>query len=150
MTVRKRRKKNKLRGQRTHGHGGTKNRRGSGVRGGTGRAGSHKHKFTKYFADFGKGIILKPKNKIKAINLQTIEAKKDAWLKKGLLTKEEDYIVIDGKKIGFDKILSKGRISFKAVVRNMQVTENAREKIEQMEGGIEEKTEKEKGESNVN
>ena len=53
MVVRRRKKKNKLRGQRTHGGGGTKNRRGAGCRGGVGKAGSHKHKFSKYYVEFG-------------------------------------------------------------------------------------------------
>ena len=53
MTIRKRKKKNKLRGHRTHGKGDTKNHRGAGSRGGVGRAGSHKHKFTKYYGEFG-------------------------------------------------------------------------------------------------
>ena len=53
MVVRKRRKVNKQLGERTHGHGDTKNWRGSGNRGGVGRAGSHKHKFSKYWMTFG-------------------------------------------------------------------------------------------------
>ena len=59
MVVRKRRKKNKQRGERTHGHGNTKNKRGAGSRGGVGKAGSHKHKYSKYYDSFGKSGTLK-------------------------------------------------------------------------------------------
>ena len=74
MTVRKRKKKNILRGHRTHGHGDTKNGRGAGSRGGVGRAGSHKHKFTKYAGEFGiekKQVIGKPIGP--SMNLDQIE-----------------------------------------------------------------------------
>ena len=62
MPERTRRKKNKLRGNRTHGKGNTKNHRGAGSKGGRGRAGSHKHKFSKYYKTFGKhGFVRKNK-----------------------------------------------------------------------------------------
>ena len=68
MVVRKRRKKNRMRGSRTHGCGGTKQKRGSGGRGGVGLAGGHKHKFSLYYADhFGEKSGLKPKDKGKAM-----------------------------------------------------------------------------------
>ena len=55
MVVRRRKKRvNKMLGQRTRGNGDTKRRRGAGSRGGRGLAGSHKHKYSKYAGKFGK------------------------------------------------------------------------------------------------
>ena len=134
MTVRKRKKKNKLRGHRTHGKGDTKRKRGAGSRGGRGRAGSHKHKYSIYYKDFGGKIKLKPKKKGIALNLKDV--------KKELLKKEGAYYLLDGKKLKIAKILGRGTINFKLKVRNVALTKVAREKI-QKAGGI---VEEEKGE----
>ena len=139
MVVRRSRKREKLRGQRTHGHGNTKNRRGGGSRGGRGQAGSHKHKFNLYFDFFGsERKRIKPKQKIKAINLGQLvqQLPKLAELKK--VEKHGNGFVIDGQKIGFDKILSMGAIQEKLVVKNMRVSKKAREKILKAGGKIEE------------
>ena len=105
MVVRKRRKKNKVRGNRTHGGGGTKNRRGSGNRGGVGRAGSHKHKFSLYYMDFGVKRTFKAGPKDEAVNLEYVSSKVDEWLTEGKAKKENDTVILDGSALGFDKVL---------------------------------------------
>ena len=125
MVVRKRRRVNKLRGRRTHGAGDTKNRRGAGSRGGRGRAGSHKHKFSKYWMTFGMKRKLKAKRKLIAVNVQEIYKFLD------------DKDVLDGKVKGIGKILGKGELKKKITVRNVKVTGQAAEKIIAAGGKIE-------------
>jgi len=115
MTVRRRRKKNKLRGQRTMGAGGTKNRRGAGSRGGRGKAGSRKHKI----ATFGvktKKYRLKPEIKMKEINLGELDKKLDMLVAKGKVIKEGDKYVVD-KKSGYGKVLSRGETKKEIVLK---------------------------------
>jgi len=126
MVVRKRRRVNKLRGNRTHGGGDKKNRRGAGSRGGRGRAGSHKHKFSKYWMTFGMKRKLKAKKRLESVNLQEIDKYLD---EKG---------VIDGKAKGIGKIIGKGELKRKIIARNVRVSKIAAEKIIAAGGKIEE------------
>lgn len=119
------RKVDRLRGKRTHGHGNTKNARGSGCTGGKGRAGSTKHKFTKYYVDFGQRISLKPKPKLKTITLEALS---------GIISTKTE---INLKELGYDKILGKGNITKAIIFKNAQATEMAKEKIEKAGGKIE-------------
>lgn len=125
MVVRKRRKKHRLRGNRTHGKGNTKNKRGSGIRGGVGKAGSHKHKYSKYWKEFGVKKNLKAKRRLEAVNLEDVE-RNLSWGNE-----------IDGKKLGFSKVLGKGFLSRKVVFRNVSVSKKAKEKIEKFGGIVE-------------
>jgi len=122
-------KVDRLRGKRTHGKGNTKNKRGAGNQGGAGRAGSFKHKFTKYQVIVGKRKLvsprLGPKDKPKAITLHDLNSY--------LLNKD----VIDLKEIGFQKILGTGNLTKKVTIKNALVTKVAREKIEKLGGVIE-------------
>ena len=137
MVVRKRRKKNKMRGNRTHGAGDTKHRRGAGSRGGRGRAGSHKHKYSLYYKDFGVKRKLKPKAKAESVNLEFISGKIPAWIENGKAKKEGGLVIINGKVLGFGKILGGGNISEKIKVLNAAVSEKAAEKISRAGGLVE-------------
>ncbi|PIN85814.1 MAG: 50S ribosomal protein L15 [Candidatus Diapherotrites archaeon CG11_big_fil_rev_8_21_14_0_20_37_9] len=129
MVVRQRRKKNKLRGHRYHGGGDTKNRRGAGSRGGVGRAGSHKHKFSKYYADFGTKRKLKVQEKAIAFNLGYISDHMDDWVTAGKAKSENGFIVLNGTELGFGKILGTGNIKGRIKVENVALTKKAAEKI---------------------
>lgn len=137
MVERKRRKKNKLRGNRSHGWGNVKNRRSGGSTGGRGRAGSWKHKKLMY-RDEVKEPKLKMKKRGTAVNLSWIEEKLDNLLKQKLVTKDEDYFVIDGKALGITKVLSSGKVNHKYLVKNIKLSEKARTKITEADGEIEE------------
>jgi large subunit ribosomal protein L15 len=139
MVNRRRKKKNKLRGHRTHGHGDTKNRRGAGSRGGRGRAGSHKHKYSKYYMDFGgkKAMKAKPK-KNDAVNVGELDGLINEWMKNELVQKENDYYVIDGRILKIAKILGKGTPKNKYLLKNVRVTNSARKKLEASGSKIEE------------
>ena len=155
MVVRRRKKKNKLRGNRTFGQGNTKRRRGSGSRGGTGRAGSHKHKFSKYYVDFGVKRKLKAKEKGEAINLGQLNELLPRFLVEQKAEKKGNMIVVDGKKMGIAKLLGAGKIEEKVLVRNVSLSGRAKEKIEAAGGKIEvtegagEKGEKSEGKINA-
>jgi len=131
MTVRKRKRKNKLRAQRTHGSGNTKNRRGAGSRGGRGRAGSQKHKFNLYVKSFGKErkqII--GKKKPEAINLDLLVQLLPKWIIEKKAEKTAEGIVIDGKKIGYQKLLGKAHVlKEKLILKNLTASKKAAEKI---------------------
>ena len=119
------RKIDRLRGNRNHGKGNTKNNRGSGCKGGKGRAGSFKHKFTKYYVTIGTKITQKPKPKPRTINLGDLD----------LLVKNKTEINL--KELGYDKILAKGKLTKKLIIKNAVATEKAKEQIEKMGGKIE-------------
>lgn len=147
MTVRKRRKKNKLRGNRTHGKGDTKNKRGAGSRGGRGRAGSHKHKYSIYYGVFGtEKKKLRGKTRLPAINIEEIPRNIPEWEKQGLLEKTGKGFLLDGKKIRVSKIIGRGTASFPIFLKNVSVSAKAKKKIEQAGGKILETEEEEKAE----
>ncbi|MBU2100937.1 uL15 family ribosomal protein [Candidatus Micrarchaeota archaeon] len=137
MVVRRRKKTNKLRGKRHHGKGNTKNRRGSGIRGGVGKAGSHKHKYSKYYTEFGIKIRLKPKDKGDNINISELENYLEKKLKKELVAKNNEVFVVDGKKCGLHKILGRGNTKIKVETKNVKVTPDAKTKIETAGGKTE-------------
>lgn len=136
MTIRKVRKKNKLRGHRVHGKGDTKNKRGAGSRGGRGRAGSHKHKYSLYYKDFGHKIRLKPTTGENAISLATLDSKIYTWVEKDKIQQKDGLYIIDGVMLGFSKVIAKGNISHKIEVINASVSEKAKEKIIAIGGNV--------------
>ncbi len=133
----KRKKKEKLRGKRSHGKGNTKNKRGAGSRGGRGKAGSKKHKFTKYYTEFGNKKKLKPKTRGKAINLNDV----NLLIEKKDFEKQNEFIIFDGEKLKISKILSKGTLNQKVLFKNINASKKAVEKINNSGSKIEEKEE---------
>ncbi len=137
MVVRRRKKTNKVRGNRYHGKGNTKNRRGSGIRGGVGKAGSHKHKYSKYYTEFGTKKRLKPKEKKDTVNLSQLEDYLNKKLEKKLIKKENNVFIVDGKKAGLQKILGRGNTKIKIQAVNVKATQDAKQKIEELGGKLE-------------
>ena len=131
MVVRKRKKSNKKRGGRTQ-HGNTKNWRGGGSQGGHGRAGSHKHKYSKYYMTFGVKVRMARKTKpLTAINLSALNALIPVWLEKKRCEKTKDGVIaVDGQKVGIGKILGAGKLDFEVEFKNVSFSEKARAKIE--------------------
>ena len=145
MTTYKTRKNRKMRGSHTHGWGAKKKHRGAGSRGGRGMAGTGKRgdakkpciwKNTKYFGKYG---FTRPKKiivKIKAINLKTIEQRLESLLSKKLIEKKNDSYVIDLKKLGFNKVLSTGKITKKFIIKCDYASKKAIDKIKKSGGSI--------------
>ncbi|GBC74994.1 50S ribosomal protein L15 [archaeon HR06] len=126
------RKSRKLRGSRTVGCGRVGQHRKSGSRGGKGKAGLHKHKWTwtvKYAKDHFKKDDFKPPNRkiIKRwINLDQLEE----------IAKTLNKTEIDLSELGYDKLLGKGNITraYKVLVNNC--SSKAKEKIEKIGGEV--------------
>ncbi|MCS7367970.1 MAG: 50S ribosomal protein L15 [archaeon YNP-WB-062] len=138
MVVRREKKSRKLRGSRYMGYGGTQHR-GSGQRGGFGKAGLHKHKWSyilKYDRDyFGKHGFKTPKSikEIdKPINLREIEE----MINKGKIsgTEKDGRLVIDVTQFGYTKVLGAGRLTKPIIVKARSFTEKAAEKIKEAGG----------------
>lgn len=144
MTVNKRKKVNRLRGSRSHGHGFRKKPRGAGHRGGRGNAGSgkradqNKPSFWKDVDYFGKHGFIKQGvvTKINAVNTDYLEkniemlvSEKKAELKNGVYE-------IDLGKLGYNKLLCKGFISRKFNITCLRASKGAKEKIEAAGGSL--------------
>ncbi|MEM5853278.1 MAG: uL15m family ribosomal protein [Candidatus Aenigmatarchaeota archaeon] len=128
--VRKEKKHRKFRGRRTY-HGSHKKARGGGSRGGRGKAGYHKHKWSyvvKYEPNhFGKtGFVPIRKKRIKSINLEELER----------IAEERNLEEIDLRELGFDKLLGKGNISRPLTVKARFFSKKAIEKIEKVGGKV--------------
>jgi len=117
------------RGSRTHGYGRVGQHRKSGDRGGYGLAGLRKHKrfyMMKYMPDhFGKhGFVSRFKRK-RSISISDLES----FVNKGI-TK------INLIELGYDKLVSKGKISVPVEVITKEATERAINKIESVGGKV--------------
>jgi large subunit ribosomal protein L15 len=127
MVERQRRKKNKVRGERTHSKGGTKNNRGAGTRGGRGNAGSNKQKFHTLNRVKPIKYRLKPKTEKIAVSLGTLDSIIERLVEKGKVKEEKGMFVID-ENSGYEKILSQGKITKKLLVK-INTSKEAAEKI---------------------
>jgi large subunit ribosomal protein L15 len=137
MVINKRKKNSRQRGSHTHGCGSMKKRRGKGNKGGAGMAGTGKRgdakkpmiwKDPKYFGKYG----FKKKNireNIIPINLSYFEEKLDKLVAKKLVEKQGDTYIIDVKKLGFNKVLSQGKLKNKYKITSPRFSKEAAEKI---------------------
>lgn len=129
---RTKKKSTKSRGSR-YGRGNTKNGRGSGCRGGVGKAGSFMHKFSqmlKYYPEqFDvSGFHCPTTKKVKEINVFEI----NNLAKKGELTQKEGKYSFE-----FDgKVLGDGEISVPVLVKAKAASKSAVEKIKKAGGEI--------------
>jgi len=127
MTTRFRKKVRKYRGLTYHGGGAKKKRRGKGSRGGRGFAGMHKHKFslvtTKMPEWYGKKGFYSHIKKDRTININ--EAVKLA-----------EGNEINLAKLGYSKLLSKGRPDKAYTIKVGSYSSKAKEKIESSGGKI--------------
>jgi large subunit ribosomal protein L15 len=137
--ARAKRKIRKKRGSRTCGGGSHKKHRGAGNRGGTGLAGTHKHKMTwvikyssSHFGRHGFKLPKELKEKTRAINVGELEMlARDHGVKKG------KKVTLDLSSLGYTKVLGKGRVTTSLVVIAHSFTEKAIQKIESAGGKAE-------------
>lgn len=143
MVVNKRKKFSRQRGSWTHGWGAKKKHRGAGHRGGKGMAGSGKRADSKkpslwkerYFGKLGfkkKGI----KREIKSINISYLEEHLDELLSKKLISKEDNFYVIDILKLGYNKLLGDGKVNNKLKVKTKYASKNSINKIKNSGGEV--------------
>lgn len=130
MVVRKRKKITKQRGKKWHGYGSKKKHRGAGSRGGRGKAGMFKHKkilAIKTGHQFGKrGFKIPEKKRIKVINLRDLDK----------LTGKLGKTEIDLKQLGYQKVVSHGKLTKPITVKVEKITERAKNKIEEVGGKV--------------
>ncbi len=127
MTARFRKKTSRQRGSKTHGWGAKKKHRGAGSRGGRGQAGLMKHKKSWMIKNdpnhFGRIGFKKPERKkpcsINLIELDSMEGNE-----------------FDLRKLGYDKLLSRGNITRPITVTVESATPKAIEKIEKAGGKV--------------
>jgi len=130
----KKKKTSKKRGSKFHGYGrGAAHHKGAGNRGGRGRAGSGKRGDAKkpsfWHLPTGKqGFSSKNRMKIKAINLEDVQKNLSAWAAQGVAVKNPNGFSLDLGKIGYDKLLGKGKISTKTGAKLLIVTDFASKK----------------------
>ena len=130
-----------MRGSRTIGGGSSKKRRGAGHRGGRGMAGGHKHMWSwmvKYDPDhYGKSGFKRPQKtvyKFNPINLEFLDEKLEELVSDGIAEKKEGKIIVDVSKLGYNKVLGKGRITKPAIIKSPKFSQSAIEKIEEAGG----------------
>jgi len=140
MVVRKDRKVRRQRGSRVYGWGTVGQHRKSGMRGGYGAAGFHKHKWsyvTTYDKDhFGKDGFVRPDAvtvEVRAINVGAIAAVIQG---KVLAQDEKGRAVLDMSSMGIDKLLGGGKIDFPLVIKVTGITELAKKKIADAGGEV--------------
>lgn len=140
MVVRRERKVRRQRGSRLYGWGTIGQHRKSGMRGGFGNAGLHKHKWSwavKYGDDhFGKDGFVRPAavmREVPAINVGSIQS-----LIEGKVVEKDDKgrAVIDLASMGYEKLLGGGKIDFPVVIKAGKVTDLAKQKIYEAGGEV--------------
>lgn len=138
---RKRSKRSRIRGRRTVGYGCKKKHRGKGSKGGKGMAGSGKRAGQKktfllkyksnYFGKRGFVSLKKLKKEIKTINLDKLQEKLEEFLNQGIAKKTEKGIEIELKNY---KILSRGNVKERLIIKANSFSAKAKEKIEAAKG----------------
>lgn len=143
MSLNRRKKAIKFRGDHTHGYGSKKKHRGSGHQGGVGMAGTGKkadQKKTKIWKDtkyFGRhGFDSKMRIDIKGINLFYIETHLDLLVKDGIAKKEGDAYAIDIKDLKCNKLLGSGKVTKKYIITTDYASAAAVEKVQKAGGNI--------------
>jgi large subunit ribosomal protein L15 len=128
MVVRREKKHRKFRGRRTY-HGSHKKARGGGSRGGRGKAGLHKHKWSytvRYEPEhFGKRGFKPPTaREIKSINLEEVDK----------IAKEKNLEKINVLELGYEKVLGGGKLSKPLTIEAKFFSRQALKKIEEAGG----------------
>ena len=137
----KRKKNSRQRRSHTHGWGSKKKHRGKGNKGGAGKAGTGKRADSKkpsyWKLEKVKGFKSKSRRKkIKAVNIYYIEENFDRLLKDNKIKKEQDKYILNLKDIGYNKLLSKGKITKPIIIHSPFASKKSVEKIKQAGGEL--------------
>jgi large subunit ribosomal protein L15 len=116
-------------------------RRGAGHRGGRGNSGLHKHMWSwvvKYDPQhFGKYGFKRPQKtvfKFQTVNLDYLDEKAQEFVQNGQATEEKGKIVIDVTKMGYNKVLGRGKLTQALLVKSPLFSQSALRKIEEAGG----------------
>jgi large subunit ribosomal protein L15 len=140
----KERKVRKQRGSRTHGYGQVgQHRSGGGGRGGHGKAGYDKHKWTyvlKYDPTYWekKGFVSTRAlgKKVSIINVGKLDDLVDKLDSEKKLERKNKKIFLDLESLGFDKLLGTGEVSKPLLVKVASYSDAASRKLEEAGGEI--------------
>jgi large subunit ribosomal protein L15 len=140
----KNRKVRKQRASRTHGYGQVgQHRSGGGGRGGHGKAGFDKHKWTyvlKYDPTYWekKGFVSTRTlgKKVSIINVGKLDDLVDKLDSEKKLERKEKKIFLDLESLGYDKLLGTGKVSKPLLVKITSYSEAASRKLEEAGGEI--------------
>ncbi len=144
MTHNKRKKFSRQRGNHTHGGGSKKKRRGSGHRGGKGNAGSGKkadQKKPSYWAikDFqGKHGFHSHSRALsqKPINLDDLQLRLNTLVIQGKAKKQGDGYEINLAELGYNKLLSSGKVAHRLKITVDHASEQAIAKVQEKGGEV--------------
>jgi len=133
----------RIRGTRTCGGGSAKKRRGKGSKGGSGHAGAYAHHVVWSL----KRGIRKGKNKSQlptynrsddtAVNVGDLEEILEELIERGKAEEKGDGIYLDANELGIQKILGKGEVTKKLMLKANKISKTAQEKIERVGGSVE-------------
>jgi large subunit ribosomal protein L15 len=137
------RKIKRIRGTRTCGGGSHKKRRGKGSKGGVGNAGAydvHVVRSLKMGIVKGKrGSAQHPRGRREdtVMNIGELEERLEELLEQGKAEPKGDSIYLDAQELGVEKLLGKGTVTKKLILKANKISKTAREKIEQVGGVVE-------------
>ena len=137
------RKVRRQRGSRTHGWGQVGQHRARGGRGGTGKAGLDKHKWTwvvkhdpTYWNKKGFVSVKTLNKKVNVINIGKLDDLADKLESEKKLEKKENKIFVDLERLGYDKLLGTGEVIKPMLVKVASYSESASKKLEEAGGEI--------------
>jgi large subunit ribosomal protein L15 len=137
------RKVRKQRGSRTHGYGQIGQHRCRGGRGGTGKAGLDKHKWSyvlRYDPTYWekKGFVSTRTlgKKVSVINVGKLDDLVDKLDSEKKLERKDEKIFLDLESLGYDKLLGTGEIIKPMLVKVASYSEAASRKLEEAGGQI--------------
>ena len=137
------RKVRKKRGSRTHGYGQIGQHRCRGGRGGTGKAGLDKHKWTyvlrncpTYWEKHGFVSTRTLNKKVRVINVGKLDDLTTKLQDEKKLEHKDQKIFLDLQNLGYDKLLGTGEISKPMLVKIGSCSESASRKLEEAGGAI--------------
>jgi large subunit ribosomal protein L15 len=132
------RKSRRQRGSRYCGWGQVGQHRQSGSRGGIGGAGKHKHFYTRTVVEepdhFGHDAFNSYNRNLvhRWINIRDL----DSVIAKHGKVDEEGRVILDLTSLGYDKLLGGGRVNSAFAVKVANISESAKEKIQQAGGEV--------------
>ncbi len=137
------RKIRRYRGSRTHGYGQIGQHRCRGGRGGTGKAGLDKHKWTFVLKNdptywIKKGFVSAStlNKKVRIINIGKLDDLADKLEVDKKLERKEQKIFLNLEQLGYDKLLGTGEISKPLLIKVGSYSESASKKLEEAGGAI--------------
>jgi large subunit ribosomal protein L15 len=88
----------------------------------------------KHFGKHGFTRPLEVRREISAINVGELDERLDELLRQGIAKREEERIVIDVGKLGFERVLGGGRVTHSIEVIAKEFVESAKRKLEEAGG----------------